>query len=143
MTSSTDARPALDQRHWQQRLDELAAKHDVPGASLAVLRLGADGDELVEAATGVLNRSTGAQVTPDSVFQIGSITKVWTASVAISQPLRASNSATAGKLPSAARAVVSSRNSDPIRKASTPPAASARAAQCSAIRRHVHSSAPV
>ncbi|MCZ2807685.1 serine hydrolase [Modestobacter sp. VKM Ac-2983] len=76
--TTTTARPEIDQEHWQQRLEELAAKHQVPGASLAVLRLGTDGDELVEAATGVLNRSTGVEVTTDSVFQIGSITKVWT-----------------------------------------------------------------
>ncbi|TWH73749.1 serine hydrolase domain-containing protein [Modestobacter roseus] len=80
-TTPTDTRPALDREHWQQRLDELAAKHQVPGATLAVLRLGPDGDELVEAATGVLNKSTGARATPDSVFQIGSITKVWTATL--------------------------------------------------------------
>jgi len=79
--TTTEARPAIDQQHWQERLDELAAKHHVPGAALAVLRLGDDGDELVEAATGVLNKSTGVEVTTDSVFQIGSITKVWTATL--------------------------------------------------------------
>ncbi|MCZ2813734.1 serine hydrolase [Modestobacter sp. VKM Ac-2979] len=81
MTTAT--RPAIDQQHWQQRLDELARRHGVPGATLAVLRLGADGgaDELVEAATGVLNMGTGVEVTTDSVFQIGSITKVWTATL--------------------------------------------------------------
>ena len=80
---TTTTRPELDQQHWQQRLEELAAKHSVPGASLAVFRLGEAGgdDDLVEAATGVLNKSTGVEVTPDSVFQIGSITKVWTATL--------------------------------------------------------------
>lgn len=80
---TTTMRPEIDPQHWQQRLEELAAKHAVPGASLAVFRLGADGadDELVEAATGVLNKSTGVEVTTDSVFQIGSITKVWTATL--------------------------------------------------------------
>lgn len=85
MTTTTE-RPAIDQAHWQQRLEELAAKHVVTGASLAVLRLGsaADGaDELVEVATGVLNTSTGVEVTTDSVFQIGSISKVWTATLAM------------------------------------------------------------
>ena len=81
--TTTTARPAIDSEHWQQRLDELAAKHRVPGAVLAVLRVtdGDDGDELVEVATGVLNKSTGVEVTPDSVFQIGSISKVWTATL--------------------------------------------------------------
>jgi CubicO group peptidase (beta-lactamase class C family) len=84
---TTTARPVIDQAHWQQRLDELARAHQVPGASLAVLRLAADGgpdgadDELVEAATGVLNTGTGVEVTTDSVFQIGSISKVWTATL--------------------------------------------------------------
>jgi CubicO group peptidase (beta-lactamase class C family) len=36
---------------------------------------------LYEAATGVVNRNTGVRATPDSVFQIGSVTKVWTASL--------------------------------------------------------------
>ncbi|KGH46186.1 beta-lactamase [Modestobacter caceresii] len=74
-----NSRPVLDAAHWQRRLDELAAAHRVPGAVLAIRRVtpGAD-DELVEAATGVLNKATGVEVTTDSVFQIGSITKVWT-----------------------------------------------------------------
>jgi dipeptidyl aminopeptidase/acylaminoacyl peptidase len=73
----------LSRDHWQQRLDELAAAHQVPGATLAILRVGRDGadDDLVEAATGVLNTATGVEVTTDSVFQIGSITKVWTATL--------------------------------------------------------------
>lgn len=67
-------------RHWQDRLTELAVEHEVPGASLAVLRLdpGPGGAEVVEAVHGVLSLSTGVEVTPDSLFQIGSITKVWT-----------------------------------------------------------------
>jgi dipeptidyl aminopeptidase/acylaminoacyl peptidase/CubicO group peptidase (beta-lactamase class C family) len=72
-------RPRIDAAYWQQRLDLLAARHRVPGASLAIRRLTPGGDdELVELATGVLNRATGVGTTTDSVFQIGSITKVWT-----------------------------------------------------------------
>ncbi|MFG1686514.1 serine hydrolase domain-containing protein [Nonomuraea sp. NPDC049269] len=63
--------------HWQERLDFLRAKHHVPGAALAVL---VDG-EIHELASGVLNRATGVEVTPDSVFQSGSIAKVYTATV--------------------------------------------------------------
>ena len=70
---------ALDAQHWQDRLTALAEKHGVVGASLA-LRLG---DETAEAATGVLNVRTQQPATPDSVFQIGSITKVWTATLVL------------------------------------------------------------
>lgn len=68
---------ALDSQHWQQRLDALADKHGVVGASFAVRH----GDQTAEAATGVLNLRTSQPATPDSLFQIGSITKVWTATL--------------------------------------------------------------
>lgn len=49
-------------------------RHGVPGAALAIHRRG----RLYETAAGVLNMDTGVTATPDSVFQIGSITKVFT-----------------------------------------------------------------
>ncbi len=55
-------------------LQDRAGRHGVVGAALAV----GQGDELFEAATGVVNRNTGVEVTADSVFQIGSITKLFT-----------------------------------------------------------------
>jgi CubicO group peptidase (beta-lactamase class C family) len=61
--------------HWQARLDELRAAHHVPGASLALL---VDGT-VHELASGVLHRGTGVEATTDSVFQMGSIAKVYTA----------------------------------------------------------------
>ncbi|MFF1612757.1 serine hydrolase, partial [Amycolatopsis sp. NPDC058278] len=73
------ARVPLDAAHWRRRLAALARKHRVPGASLGILR----GDDQVLASHGVLNTATGVEVTDDSVFQIGSITKVWTATVAM------------------------------------------------------------
>ncbi|MGD9958056.1 serine hydrolase [Nocardioides sp.] len=79
-----DGRPRIDAAHWQHRLAELAVRHRVPGAQLGLLRCSAQGeDELVSVAHGVLNQSTGVPVTAESVFQIGSITKVWTATVAM------------------------------------------------------------
>ncbi|WP_112239711.1 serine hydrolase [Kribbella monticola] len=77
-------RARIDAAHWQHRLDTLAAKHGVPGAALGILRLqdGLD-DELVEAATGVVFKDTGVATTADSLFQIGSISKVWTATLAM------------------------------------------------------------
>lgn len=77
-----DGYAAIDAAHWQRRLDELAKRHRVPGAALGILRVRPDGeDEVVELATGVLNVETGVEATPDSVFQIGSMTKVWTATL--------------------------------------------------------------
>src|SRR5215213_131181 len=63
----------------QARLDALAERHHVPAAVVGVLR---DGDVEV-VATGVLNVETGVRATPDSLFQIGSITKVYTATLAL------------------------------------------------------------
>lgn len=77
-------RPRIDIAHWQRRLERLAERHGIPGAQLGILRYseGAHATDEVEVATyGVLNVDTQAPVTPDSVFQIGSITKVWTATV--------------------------------------------------------------
>ena len=69
MTADTD--------RLQARLTELMAKHKVPGASLGILRDG----EITEVAAGVTNKREGIEVTTDTVFQIGSITKSWTATV--------------------------------------------------------------
>ncbi|MFL6143222.1 MAG: serine hydrolase [Labedaea sp.] len=74
-------RPArLDAAHWQRRLAALVERYRVPGATLGILRIrpGVE-DELVEAASGVLNKDTGVGTTVDSLFQIGSMSKVWTA----------------------------------------------------------------
>jgi CubicO group peptidase (beta-lactamase class C family) len=67
-----DARRRLD-----DDLPGLAAAHEVPGVSVAVL---ADG-QVLEGTTGVVNLRTGVEVTPDSLFMIQSITKVWTATL--------------------------------------------------------------
>ncbi|MEV5407279.1 serine hydrolase domain-containing protein [Thermopolyspora sp. NPDC052614] len=65
---------ALDPRRWRTRLAELIEKYEVPGASLAIEHDG----EVYTFTAGVLNVDTGAPVQPDSLFQIGSITKVYT-----------------------------------------------------------------
>jgi CubicO group peptidase (beta-lactamase class C family) len=57
----------------------LLAESDVPGAAAAVW----DGRSLHEAASGVLNLATGVEATTDSVFQVGSISKVYTATLAM------------------------------------------------------------
>lgn len=53
------------------------AANGVPGAAIAVLH----GDEITDAAAGVLSTSTKVEATSDSVFQIGSIAKLWTATL--------------------------------------------------------------
>jgi CubicO group peptidase (beta-lactamase class C family) len=60
-------------------LPGLLAEHKVPGAAIAVL---VDG-EIVDFAAGVLSKATGVEATTDSVFQIGSITKLWTTTLAM------------------------------------------------------------
>jgi CubicO group peptidase (beta-lactamase class C family) len=58
----------------EDRLPAILGEHQVPGAAVAV----SAGDEVIDHAAGVLSRSTKVEATPDSVFQVGSITKVWT-----------------------------------------------------------------
>lgn len=82
MTDTTDTTGTTTDlsAHWTARLAELAARHSVPGASLGVLHRG----ELVaETAVGLANTRAGIEATPDTLFQVGSITKVWTTTVAM------------------------------------------------------------
>jgi CubicO group peptidase (beta-lactamase class C family) len=58
-------------------LDELVKTHGVVGAQVAVLHNG----EITDVAAGLLDNVTGEEVTTDAAFQIGSITKVWTATL--------------------------------------------------------------
>lgn len=67
----------FDIARWQARFDELRTTYHVPGAALAVL---ADG-EIHELAGGVLHRGTGVETTTDSVFLLGSVAKVYTATL--------------------------------------------------------------
>ena len=57
--------------------NELAAEANVPGAALGIW----SGGREILAAHGVLNSATQVPVTADSVFQVGSITKIWTATM--------------------------------------------------------------
>src|SRR3546814_8328580 len=76
-----DAKPSvllqigIAMRDLKPLLDDLTRIYDVPGAALAVW---ADG-RLMEAAAGVVNLETRVPTTSDTLFQIGSITKLCTA----------------------------------------------------------------
>jgi len=65
------------ERQIEDRLAELIAKHNVPGAQLAVL----DGDTVTEVAAGVLSLRTRWPTTTDALFLPGSIGKVYTATL--------------------------------------------------------------
>jgi CubicO group peptidase (beta-lactamase class C family) len=58
-------------------LARLILEHGIPGVSVAV----GVGDDTACATAGVVNLRSGVAVAPDSVFQIQSITKVWTATL--------------------------------------------------------------
>ncbi len=74
----------INAAHWQERLDSLAKETGVVGAQLGILQLhDGDADEVVRLATGRLNANTGRETTIDSLFQIGSTSKVWTAMVVL------------------------------------------------------------
>ncbi|MCA1221995.1 serine hydrolase domain-containing protein [Streptomyces sp. 8L] len=66
-----------ERAHWQRRLTELAERHQVPGAVLGIAR----GEQTGVAAYGVLNEAAWITTTRGSLFQIGSVTKVWTATL--------------------------------------------------------------
>src|SRR6185437_12536198 len=67
----------LNAANWTARLNEIATEARVPGAALGIW---ADGQEVL-AAAGELNTATKVSVTADSLFQVGSITKIWTATM--------------------------------------------------------------
>ncbi|MFI5953966.1 serine hydrolase domain-containing protein [Cryptosporangium sp. NPDC051539] len=69
-----------DLRAWlDEQLPPLLEKYDVPAAGWAV----AQGGEVIDGAAGLLSKETRVEATPDSVFQIGSITKLWTSSLVL------------------------------------------------------------
>ena len=71
--------PALDSLRTalQGALDESIRTHGVPGAVLGVLQ----GGERLVLAAGCANVATGVDVTPDTLFQVGAISKAYTATL--------------------------------------------------------------
>ena len=67
----------IDEAWLAKALERSAARWTIPGAAIGLWHGGAE----VTATTGVLNADTGQEVADDSLFQIGSITKVITATL--------------------------------------------------------------
>ena len=62
-------------RSWiESELPALLARRRVPAAAVGVLQDG----QVIDHACGILNLETGVEATTDSLFQVGSITKLWT-----------------------------------------------------------------
>lgn len=76
---TTDPAATRTDQGLRELLDQLRAEHGVVGAQLAVDA--GPGSALREAASGELNHELGTPVTPDALFQIGSISKVYTATL--------------------------------------------------------------
>ena len=72
MTSPQSVRAWLD-----ENFARIVAERGVPGASVAVLTDG----EVLTAAAGVTSLVTEIEVDTDTIFQIGSITKLWTSAL--------------------------------------------------------------
>jgi CubicO group peptidase (beta-lactamase class C family) len=64
-------------RPLERALRDGLAQHRIPGASIAIR----SGDERLETAAGVINVETEVEATTDTLYLIGSITKVWTATL--------------------------------------------------------------
>ncbi|MFI6603652.1 serine hydrolase domain-containing protein [Nonomuraea sp. NPDC050536] len=64
----------------QETVQELVARSGVPGAVVGVLEDG----RIETAAAGVANMNSGVEMTPDTLFLTGSITKVWTTTLLMS-----------------------------------------------------------
>jgi dipeptidyl aminopeptidase/acylaminoacyl peptidase/CubicO group peptidase (beta-lactamase class C family) len=79
--SPTPALTTVDPDYWQYRLDTLSAKYGVPGASLGILTTTRSGFDRTVVTSGVVSTRTGVAATPDTLFQMGSISKVWTATL--------------------------------------------------------------
>lgn len=78
-TTATPGHDLLVSDEGRQEIDRIAREYDVPGLQVGILRLdGSDTPQLGVYSYGVTSRSTGVEVTDDTIFQYGSIGKVWT-----------------------------------------------------------------
>jgi CubicO group peptidase (beta-lactamase class C family) len=79
LTIEHHVKPALDPGRLSDTLSALARKHQVPGAQLAIHH----SDETLAIQVGELQYESGCPVTQNTAFPIGSITKTFTATVAM------------------------------------------------------------
>jgi CubicO group peptidase (beta-lactamase class C family) len=79
LTGEQQSEPSLDFDRLSDTLSALARKYQVPGAQLAIRH----GGETVAIEIGELRYGTGRPVTQDAAFPIGSITKAFTATLAM------------------------------------------------------------
>lgn len=79
LTVEQQSEPSLDFDRLSDTLSALARKYQVPGAQLAIHH----GGETVAIEVGELRYGTGRPVTRDAAFPIGSITKAFTATLAM------------------------------------------------------------
>jgi CubicO group peptidase (beta-lactamase class C family) len=79
LTAEQQLTSPLDPDRLSETLSAVARKHKVPGAQLAIHH----GGETVAVEAGELQYGTGCPVTRDAAFPIGSITKTFTATVAM------------------------------------------------------------
>ncbi len=67
-------------RSWiESELPALMARRRVPAAAVGVLQDG----QVIDYASGILNLDTGVEATTDSLFQVGSTTKLWTTDLVV------------------------------------------------------------
>ena len=71
---------AIDDHRLHQLLGTLVERHRIPGAVLGVV----DGNRTVSVGAGTANLNTGAAMTADTRFLLGSVTKVWIATLTMS-----------------------------------------------------------
>ncbi|NEY31236.1 serine hydrolase, partial [Streptomyces sp. PRKS01-65] len=74
-----ERRPSPDRRTLQNRLDDLARAHGVPGAQLAVHT----GTQVISVHTGTADAATGSAFTADTAVPLGSVTKLYTAAAVL------------------------------------------------------------
>jgi CubicO group peptidase (beta-lactamase class C family) len=75
--AASGSSPVIDGKMLQQLIDEITLELGIVGGQMAIF----DGERVHEFSTGHANIERGLAVTPDTLFQIGSTTKVFNAAL--------------------------------------------------------------